>query len=182
VGLVAVMPVVCMFVVTPSFFSPRYFLVIVPFVYFAVAAWGVRVMQGKRVWVGVALMGLFLAGEGVRYVEFLRVGRGGVAAALRFIAESTPGPFLNVASNQDFRAEVELGYYRGVTGKRPVSYIKRGDQGFFVPDWYIVHSEGYEPEGAERMEAGGYVWERVKYFPASELSGQAWTVYRRVGG
>ena len=182
VGLVAVMPVVCMVVVTPTFFSPRYFLVVVPFVYLAVAAWGVRVMSGRGVWVGVVLMGLFVVGEGVLYGEFLRVGRGHVGAGLRFIAESTPGPFLNVASSQDFRAQVELMYYRGVTGNRPVSYVRHGDEGFFVPDWYIVQGAGYDAEGAERIEPGGARWERVGYFGASELSGQAWTVYRRVGG
>ncbi|MGN6367928.1 MAG: hypothetical protein ACTHN5_06670 [Phycisphaerae bacterium] len=182
VGLVVVGPVVCAFFVTPAFFSPRYFLVIVPFVYLAAAVWGVRVMRGRWMWVGVGLMGLFLAGEGAMYWEFLEVGRGGVMAGLRYIAASTPGPFLNVASSVDFRGQVEVLYYRGITGKRPVSYIKHEDVGFFVPDWYIVHSEGYDAEGPARLKADGFEWERVKYFGASELSGQAWTVYRRVGG
>ena len=138
------------------------------------------------VWVAGVLMGLSLWwGKGVLFGRFLEVGRrGNVLGALQFMADRTAGPFVNVASSQDLRGLTEVQYFRrgrGVVGKR-VLYVGAGDLGWVEPEWYVVHSEGFDPEGAERVEARGMVWERVGYFGAAELSGQAWTVYRRVGG
>ena len=171
------------FLMRPLFFSPRYFLVFLPFVYLAVAVGIVRVgAMRSGVWVGGILMGVFLVGQGVLYGRFLEVGRGNVFGGLQFMADRTAGPFVNLASSQDLRGLTEVQYFGPrVVGKR-VLYLGSGDSGWVVPEWYVVHSEGYDGEGAEGIEAGGARWERVGYFGAAELSGQAWTVYRRVGG
>ncbi len=188
VGLILVMPVVCAVVLKPAFFSPRYFLVIVPFLYFPVAmvvsGWMERPKARGVFAAGVAVLGIFVVGEFRVYMEFLRMGRGEPSKALRYISQQTGTPFINIASSQDLRAQVELAYFgpKIFGKKRPVSYIRQQDQTFFSPEWYILHSEGFDPEGPERLELPDQpVWRRVGYFPAAELSGQAWTVYRRVG-
>ena len=105
------------FLMKPAFFSPRYFLVFLPFVYLAVAVGIVRVgaMRGG-VWVAGILMGVFLVGQGVLYGRFRAVGRGNVSGALKMMAEKTSGPMVVMASSQDLRGLTEVQYFWAAGG------------------------------------------------------------------
>jgi len=179
--LILLTPIACAFVFQPSFFSPRYFLVEVPFLYLTIALLLTRLSLTRTTqMLSVGVLVLFITAQSRLYIHFLAEGRGQFTTALQFIAAHTQGPFINIASSQDFRATVELSYFAPKTlgRSRPISYIRQNDQSFFSPDWYILHAEGYDPEGPSTLSFPDQPpWFRVAWFPASELSGQAWTLY-----
>ncbi len=172
-------PLICILVLQTIFFSSRYFLVLLPFLYASAAMVLARLLRTRagRV-ISIALCALFLAGQGHLYWKFLRVGRGQFTASLQYIVKHTQSPRIIVASDQYFRSRIELGYYGPrVAGGRQLLYV-RGTASSVKPDWYILHQEGYESQGpAELHIAGQPTWYRAAYFGASELSGQAWTIY-----
>jgi hypothetical protein len=126
-----------------------------------------------------AVLALFAVGQAYLYAQFLRVGRGQLTAGLQYMIAHTPPTFLRVASNQDFRAIMELSYFAPrVLKDRELSYVTLQNQARIPADWYIVHGEGYDPPGPTSLQLPGQpTWYRVAYFGASELSGQAWTIY-----
>jgi uncharacterized membrane protein len=179
-ALIYVMPMVCMLFIRPAFFSPRYFLVIVPFVYVSLAMLLARLLEvraGRSVL--TVVLALFVAGQAYLYLHFLRVGRGQISAGLQYMIAHTPSPTIRVASNQDFRALTELNYFAPrLLGDRQLAYVTLENQAKFPADWYIFHGEGYDPPGpAHLYNQNQTVWYRAAYFGSSELSGQAWTIY-----
>jgi len=181
-GLIYLMPFLCAVLIQPEFFSPRYFLVILPFAYVAPAMLLARLVgtRQRRMVLG-AVLALFLAGQAHLYFNFLRVGRGHFAEALEYMMKHSPSPRVTVGSNQDFRSSVELAYYAPrVLRNRQLVYVPQENHASFQPDWYILHEEGYEAPGPAVLNAAGDpAWYRVAYFGAAELSGQAWTIYSR---
>ena len=181
-GLIYLMPFLCAVLIQPEFFSPRYFLVILPFAYVAPAMLLARLVgtRQRRMVLG-AMLALFLAGQAHLYFSFLRVGRGHFAEALEYMMKHSPSPRVTVGSNQDFRSSVELAYYAPrVLRNRQLVYVPQENHASFQPDWYILHEEGYEAPGPAVLNAAGDPdWYRVAYFGAAELSGQAWTIYSR---
>jgi hypothetical protein len=178
--LIYVLPLVCMLFIRPAFFSPRYFLVIVPFLYVPAAMLLARLVRARMGREALAVvLALFAAGQAYLYTEFLRVGRGQLTAGLQYMFARTPSPELGVASNQDFRAIMELSYFAPrVLKDRELSYVTQQNQGRIPADWYILHGEGYDPPGPASLHLPEQpAWYRVAYFGASELSGQAWTIY-----
>ena len=179
-ALIYVMPMVCMLFLRPAFFSPRYFLVIVPFVYVSLAMLLARLLEvraGRSVL--TVVLALFVAGQAYLYLHFLRVGRGQISAGLQYMIAHTPSPAIRVASNQDFRALTELNYFAPrLLGDRQLAYVTLENQAKFPADWYIFHGEGYDPPGpAVLYNQKQSAWYRAAYFGSSDLSGQAWTIY-----
>jgi hypothetical protein len=179
-ALIYLMPLLCVFLLQPVFFSTRHFLVILPFVYASVAMLLARLVRTPtgRIALG-AVLALFLAGQTLLYAKFLPVGRGQFTAALQYMTTHTPSPRLSVASNQDFRSAVELAYYAPLVLRyQQLLYVPPESRASLQPEWYILHQEGYETPGPAAFDAPGEpTWHRVAYFGASELSGQAWTIY-----
>lgn len=177
--LIFLMPGVCVLVLHPGFFSPRYFLVVLPFFYAAFAMLLARLTATRngRIACAVIVM-LFAAGQALLYRNFLRVGHGQFTAAVEYMMAHTSSPRLIVTSNQDYRAGVELSYYAPRLLKhQQLFYVPQGNSSM-QPDWYILHQEGYElPAPPSLNVPGQQEWFRVAYFGASELSGQAWTIY-----
>lgn len=178
-SLAYLIPPLCALMFQPTFFSPRYFLVVLPFVYAGLAILLARLfsMRHGRI-AATALMVLFLAGQANLYARFLQAGRGHYTAALQYIVQHTSSPRIIVASNQDFRAGVELAYFAPRVVNKQLLYVPSGKQASVGPEWYILHQEGYENPGPDVLNTPGQLaWYRVAYFGASELSGQAWTIY-----
>ena len=178
--LIFLMPLLCALLLQPAFFSPRYFLVILPFVYVSLAMLLARLVGTRTRRIALtALLALFVAGQARLYSRFLQVGRGQFTVALEYIMTHTTSPQLSVASNQDFRSRVELAYYAPrVLRDRSLLYVLPESRASVEPDWYILHQEGYETPGPAVINIPGQPsWYRVAHFAASELSGQAWTLY-----
>ena len=140
-------------------------------------------MPGRRL-VLAAVLALFVAGQAFLYAKFLSVGRGQFTAALRYMMSHTTQPRIVVASNQDFRSEVELAYFAPrVLRNHQLVYLTRENHASFQPDWYILHQEGDQAPGPSTLNVSGQpTWYRAAYFGAAELSGQAWTLYTRQPG
>ncbi|MGA9039368.1 MAG: hypothetical protein WB421_02430 [Terriglobales bacterium] len=179
--MIYLLPLLCVLLMRPAFFSPRYFLVILPFVYVTAAMLLARLVPTRTGRIALlAVLALFLAGQAHLYANFLQVGRGQFSAVLREMAAQTPAPQFRVASNQDFRSSIELAYYAPrLLRNQLLLYIPRDSQAPVQADWYILHQEGYEPPGPAVLNVPDQpTWYRVAYFGASELSGQAFTIYR----
>jgi hypothetical protein len=178
--MIYLVPILCVVIMQPSFFSSRYFLVILPFLYVPLAMLLARLVtvQSGRIAI-VTVLALFLAGQTHLYTQFLQVGRGQFTVALQYMTAHTQSSQLKLASDQDFRSSVELAYFAPkVLNNQQLLYVTRDSRASTEPDWYIVHKEGYEAPGpAELIVRDQPTWYRVTYFGASELSGQAWTIY-----
>jgi hypothetical protein len=178
-ALVYAMPAVCVLVLHPGFFSPRYFLVILPFLYASIATFLAALARNRRGRMAcAAILVLFLAGQSRLYARFLQVGHGQFTAALEFMMAHTPAARVIVTSDQDYRSSVELAWYAPRRLKhQQLFYVPQGNSSM-QPDWYIFHQEGYELPAPPSLNLPGQpTWFRVAYFGASELSGQAWTIY-----
>src|SRR5207245_1672679 len=179
-ALLYTMPLVCMLLIQPAFFSPRYFLVIVPFLYVPVAMLLAQLVGARMGRMALtAVLALFALGQARLYAQFLQVGRGQPTEGLQFMMAHTKSKALRVASNQDFRAIMELSYFAPrVLKDRKLAYVTLQNQERYPADWYIVHGAGYDPPGPASLQSPKQpAWYRVAYFGASELSGQAWTIY-----
>jgi len=179
-ALIYLVPLICVLVMQPSFFSARYFLVFLPFLYTGLAMLLAKFSRTPaRRMALAAVLALFLAGQAHLYVKSLQVGRGQFTAALQYIMARTPQPRIVVASNQDFRSGVELAYFAPrVLHNHQLLYLTRENHASFQPDWYILHQEGDQAPGPSTLNVPGQpTWYRAAYFGASELSGQAWTIY-----
>lgn len=178
--LIYVVPLVCVLVMQPSFFSARYFLVFLPFFYTGLAMLLAKLSGTTSRRMALAgVLALFLAGQARLYAKFLQVGRGQFTAALQYMMARTPQPRIVIASNQDFRSGVELAYFAPrVLHNHQLLYLTRENHASFQPDWYILHQEGDQVPGPSTFNVPGQpTWYRAAYFGASELSGQAWTIY-----
>lgn len=181
-SMIYLVPLLCVVLMHPIFFSPRYFLLLLPFLYVPAAMLLARLASAQKGRIAlVAVLALFLAGQVHLYKQFLQVGRGQFTAALQYMIAHTQSSQLKLASDQDFRSNVELAYFAPrVLRNRQLLYVTRDSRTSIDPDWYIVHKEGYEPSGPAVLNAPDQpTWYRVAYFGASELSGQAWTIYSR---
>lgn len=177
--LIYAMPAVCMLVLKPGFFAPRYFVIVLPFLYAGIAMLlsGLSGNPGRRIALA-AVLALFVAGQGRLYARFLRVGQGQFTAALGYMIAHTPSARLTVTSNQDFRSTTELSYYAPRLLKhQQLLYVPQGVNSV-QPEWYILHEEGSQPPGPATLSVEGQpTWFRAAYFGSAELSGQAFTIY-----
>jgi hypothetical protein len=151
-----------------------------PFLYVPAAMLLARLATSHRGRVTlVAVLALFLTGQVHLYRHFLQVGRGQFTAALQYMITHTQSSQLKLASDQDFRSNVELAYFAPrVLSNQQLLYVTKDSRASIEPAWYILHKEGYEAAGPAEVNASGQrTWYRVAYFGASELSGQAWTIY-----
>jgi hypothetical protein len=154
--------------------------VVVPFLYVPLAMLLARLVGRRTGQMALAgLLVLFLSGQTHLYTNFLRVGRGQFTAAIEYMLARDSSPQLRLSSSQDFRSSMELAYYAPrLVHDRQVVYMPRNSQGSGRTDWFILHEEGYDPPGPAALKQPGQpTWYRAAYFGASELSGQAWTVY-----
>lgn len=183
-ALIYAMPAMCVLVLHPGFFSPRYFLIVLPFLYAGVAMLLARLCSARKGGMIVAaVLVLFVAGQARLYSKFLEAGHGHFTAALEYMMAHTPSPRVIVTSNQDYRASVELSYYAPRLLKHQQLLYVPQENSSLQPDWYILHQEGYEIAGPASLSVPGQPeWFRVAYFGASELSGQAWTIYSHQPG
>jgi hypothetical protein len=178
-AVIYLVPVVCVAVMQPEFFSPRYFLVILPFLYVGIAMLAARLARTGAGRLGMAIvLALFLAGQARLYFKFLQVGRGQFTAAIEYMIMHTPSQKVVVASNQGFRSSIELAYFAPRVLKTQQQLFYVDDRASLQPEWYILHQEGSDSPGPATLSlAGQPMWYRAAYFGASELSGQAWTIY-----
>jgi hypothetical protein len=163
----------------PTYLFPRYFLVLVPFVYQLGAMLAVRGFQMPRLrLITAALLAAFGLGQALLLARFLQVGRGDPAAGVAFLAAHTPTPEIPVASSRPLRLKIELGYYdRFLPPGR--SFVVPQDASHGIPPWLLVEDRPVA-DAPEMVKAEGVPWRKVAAWDSSDLSGQTWILYERV--
>jgi hypothetical protein len=173
-------PAVLLLVRPPVYLFPRYFLVLVPFMYRLVAGALAGWMGTRRGRVSAAVVGgLWVVGEVLLNAGFLAVGRGNPSAAVAYMSTHTAGADIAITSVDRARALVELAYFNRLlpAGKRFV-FLEDASQG--SPRWLLLHGE---PGAAapRRQVLDGVTWVKAGQWDASPVSGQVWVVYGREG-
>lgn len=166
--------------------APRYFLVLLPFLFMAASDVLARVMRHRGV---AVLFGAFLACSLWQTAWFIRVGRGQYSDAVRYMtANALPdaGSVVPVLADNAYRTRMPLEYYSRVLplerrlhvygstedGSPPV--FDRGS-----PVWLVRHDITRHSPGVQSFEVLGRRYFYDREFTYYGLSGYSWYVYRR---
>lgn len=143
----------------------------------AAAAW--RAGGVRR---GVAVLGLllFALGNATHWRDFTALGRGGFRAALRAMANATPGEVIDVASDHDFRNRLVLQYYaRELPAGKRLAYVPSRRFHTQRPEWLIRHAPSRPARPAERIVVDGTPYRLFAEYDHAAISGFYWAVYRK---
>lgn len=192
--VVAVMlaPATALLVLRPSVLSPRYFLVLAPFVLLSLAGcvaarFGRKRGGGVLAWVFLLA---FCAGSLAMTTRLAREGRGQYLKALRYMAAETAGDSIVVGTDKDIRVPLLLAFYEPyLGGRKRIRFQRSAPDSASAPEWFI-HSVAMDEPGIDRhyrpapdiAVAGWCCWQLVKEYPHFGLSGMSWYLYRRVAG
>jgi hypothetical protein len=180
---IALAPAAAFALLRPELIAVRYFLIGIA-LFLVLYAWvladALRVGGARRAAAALALAA-FVAGNGLHVARFLAHGRGGYAAALRFMAENDPAAVIRVGSDHDFRNAMVLRFHaRDLPPGRRLAYVDRRERESAPPEWMVVHRE-LRPDAPARElvfgRAGRY--RLVAEFDHAALSGFWWGLYRR---
>jgi len=185
---ILVAPTLVLAVRSHEFLYPRYFLVPMLFGYVAIGCQLARWFQLGRTGRNavVTLLAVYVGCNLVPVVRLIELGRGQYTAAVRWLAEHTPGPIVEVNGDHDFRNPLVAQYHAArlpefnpATGKRLV-YFKVAQVPPQGTEWLLRHTfDGDNPLPAELTDRLGVRYELKKSFPAGSISGWDWWVYRR---
>lgn len=164
-----------------AYWHPRHFIVCVPWILILLARFTARFPQagfaGRAAF--AALLAAFLCGNAAHLARFYRFGRGGYFAAVKLMAEKTPGPTVTLAGDHNLRHPMVLGFYTAYLPEKRFEYYKPPlpEQG---TEWFLRHSlQGFDkPMKAFRLN-DRWDYRLVRHFPGSGISGWHWYVYRR---
>jgi hypothetical protein len=178
----AVAPALVLGVMRPSVVEVRYFVVGIALYLVLAARLAAALLRagGWRRVVCAAALCLFALGNATHMLPFLRYGRGGYAAAVRFMAESSPNPEFSVGSNHDFRNEMILRFYaRELPAGRSLTYTGRKEKPRKAPDWVILLA-AQRPEHVQPSltDIRGHRYRFTREFENGGISGFWWGVYR----
>ena len=135
-------------------------------------------------WAAIVLLSGFVAGDALQLADFYRYGRGHYADAVRIMAERREAPYAVDFARGETKAVVAYYARRLGVAATPVA----------PADWcasppvflLVVDLPDAKAEHAERRSAGPQdcreAFLRRGIFPASGLSGFAWTLYEREEG
>ncbi len=163
---------------------PRYFIVsaalaVLLLGYVLARLW----LRGTRARVGVlALVALFLAGNGWHGVRLGIDGRGQYRAALHYLSDETAAPVVTVTADADFRNRPVIGYHAATSGLgRRIRYVPEERVPQTGVDWYLVHRLDGGPSPTDGVtDRWGNAYQLAKVFPHAPLSGWDWAAYRRL--
>ncbi len=133
----------------------------------------------------LAIVGVFLAYNGMHAASFIAERRGQYREAIAWMAGASRHPSFTIGSDHDFRMEMVVNHHRAATpAASQAVYVRQDAWPEAGPDWLIVHAESSAPPTPRtpsvRDETGTqFVFERA--FPAAPLSGLHWFVYRNAG-
>ncbi|WP_153304432.1 hypothetical protein [Desulfosudis oleivorans] len=145
-SLIAI-PVLIVGITRPSYFSPRYLTICLPFFYLLTARLlGTLVTSGKwNKWMAIFLVALFIAGNAQPMVSLLLNGRGHYKAALEAIIEHSDGDKVVISGNDYYKMMRLILFYRRFLPSSPeIQYAKPSEWEQQQPDWFITFS--WRPE------------------------------------
>ncbi|HME87851.1 MAG TPA: glycosyltransferase family 39 protein [Chthoniobacterales bacterium] len=111
-------------------------------------------------------------------------GRGHIADAINFMAQSASTQPLAFGGEQDFRIQFVLAFYwREMMAGKPADYYDHEHWPSEGPDWVIFHKESFRQPvmpGRRFTDKFGNWFELVRTFPTAPLSGVHWFLYRKI--
>jgi hypothetical protein len=165
----------------PRVLFVRYFIAALPVLLILLGSFLIRIMRASRFGqvVGLALIVAYAAGNLLLWDELRVFGRGQHQAAFRQIVESTGFKPVTLGSDQDFRTELLLGYFRTrdpMLG--PIQYLSQTGSDERCPDWYLTHSQDSRELPAPQivLPCGANALLKES-FGTAELSGWNWFLY-----
>ncbi|MDY6832997.1 MAG: hypothetical protein SWC96_14365 [Thermodesulfobacteriota bacterium] len=168
----------------PSYFSPRYLTICLPFFYLLTARLlSTLVTSGKwKKWMAIVLLALFIAGNAQPMVSLLLNGRGHYKAALETIMEHSDGDKA-VISGDDYYSimRLVLFYRRFLPSSPEIQYVKPSEWEQQQPDWIITFSwrpEKQPPPLIIMPHIGSYrLFDEYRY--SGYGSGWHWFLYQK---
>jgi hypothetical protein len=166
-----------------GFLFPRYFLINISFFLLLLSRFLVhRLLRRGRI--GILLFVAFLSsyawGNGRKTLTFYKYGRGQYLAAVKLMAEETPGDIITVGSEHEFANKMILRFYgRYLPPNKHIVYCSGRDWTAKEPQWAIVHklSHDYVPPVELTARNGNHYIFR-KDFLYSDYAGWNWFLYR----
>ncbi|MGH9255285.1 MAG: hypothetical protein ACRD3C_12040 [Vicinamibacterales bacterium] len=169
----------------PPTLSPRYFIVPTSVLLLGASVWLSRKLtQGGAAMVGAAALVAAHMTGGVLHTMSDAASRGHYREALRRMVASSTNEEITVASadrygGHDFRAGTLIGYYsRALAAEGRIRYVTAEEYPLAGADWMIVETLG-EPPRPSVMDRVGHTFALTDVYPAGDLSGTTWYVYRR---
>jgi hypothetical protein len=131
------------------------------------------------------LCSLFVALNGSDVGSLFKYGRGHIAEAVNFMAQSAKEqPVMSFGGEQDFRIQFVLAFYwRELMDDKPAAYYNHDEWPAEGPEWAIFHKESFRlpvPPGKRFTDKFGNWFELVRIFPTAPLSGTHWFLYRKI--
>lgn len=164
----------------PSFFSPRYLIVLLPFLLVNAAQGLDRLWRRGNFPGGAALLflAIFLAGSAHHLYRFINDGRGHYRKALSAMAAGTTGGVVSVGGDDDVRTEYLCRFHSQWLPPGKELFYVRNIQAHPEAEWYIEHWIDRQGEAASEAVLDGRIYKLVDVYPHYGLSGFSWAIYR----
>jgi uncharacterized membrane protein len=177
-------PAVMILAVPMDHLTPRYLMVPMIGLLFAMAIVLGRLMERSQIRRRVALAALaaVLVMNGLDTVRLLRDGRGHYRQALADMAAASTAPILRIAGDHPFRHRFVIGYHQ--TALPPgysTRYVAVDQLGQAAADWIVLHSfdPDRDPPLRQTQDPMGRAYILFRTYPSGPLSGWHSYVYRR---
>lgn len=180
VSVLLVSPILVILTAKPTYFYFRYVVICVPFLYLLAAKVLVKMYctpHGAVKMAVIAVLSLYLLGQGQYLLTLYRYGRGGYSSVLKEIYGNSSSSKMKVGSDQDFRAKIIITFYQRFLPKdRTLVNVDRDAMQVDPPEWIITHGNNYPDTLIQISDRNAY--RLVKSEMSSELSGFNWFLYR----
>ena len=179
---IVVAPALALIVYQREYLYPRYFILCFPFAFLLVSEWLDHLWSsaGKARITAIAMISLFLIGNGIHITKFLKYGRGGYYEAVRSAYQASHLGQLTISSDHDFRVGMMIRYYaRYFPATTPFRYIPLQHLPTEGTQWFITHSSARTVTSPASISIGDLEYRRIKDYPYYGLSGMHWTLYAR---
>jgi hypothetical protein len=169
------------------YLDPRYFFVVMPFVWLLAARGLTTLCQSglRGATVAALCIGYFTVGTAIHLIPLLRNQRGNYAAVVSTAASLTAQRESTIGCDQDISNRMLLAYYaESLPTGRELVYLPMDTWNRGVPDWFMTHSSAataMSTNAPPTITVGdGAAYRLVRSFPYGGISGWSWSLYRRL--
>ncbi len=162
---------------------PRYFTVLLPFIWLWIARWisSINTRPNRLGKVNIPMvLGLALIGLNMwPNIQLIRIGRGGYSDVVDYITEHDPSETILIGTDHEGRTSAIVDFYLARQSAEPRRYKIQTSQ-FSKPTWFIQHSFDSQNEMEPSLVSpNGTRYEKAIYRSYWGLSGWSWGAFRR---
>jgi hypothetical protein len=172
--------------------SVRYFIITVAATFVLLSSGFAALLRRTlaRLFIGLTLLALFVAGNVVHTINLLRFGRGQYLAALRFMETHSNSREVVITSDHDFRNGMLVSYYkRYLEHPDHVRYVDaaalreeylRTNGSSSGAEWLILHRFDRREQPERMTDHFGNNYQLMTVYRYSDLSGWNWLLYHNL--